>query len=195
VLKRINPVFGLLARPAGTISARMDRFSWPLAANGAAQADFSTVFNVSKIKLTSNGVLREILDIAGLGDEPLTLEQNEITCNAAKGRISCTPLKILVAESEMTMGGSVGFDGSLDYLLEVPVTSKLVGKEGYRVLKGTTLKVPIHGNSGQAIFDPDALSQAISDLLAQAAGKATGKVIEEQVDKILPGLLDGLMGH
>ena len=195
LLKRINPVLGLLARPTGVISARMDRFSWPLVADGAEQADFSTVFNVSKIKLASNGVLREILDMAGLGDEPLTLKQSEITCDAVKGRISCTPLKILVAESEMTMGGSVGFDGSLDYLLEVPVTSKLVGKEGYRVLKGTTLKVPIRGNSDQAIFDPDALSQAISDLLAQAAGKAAGKVIEEQVDKILPGLLDGLMGN
>lgn len=195
VLKRINPVLGLLARPSGTISARMDRFSWPLADRGAEQADFSTVFNVSKIKLTSDGVLREILSMAGLGDEPLTLEQSEITCNGAQALISCTPLKILVADSEMILGGSVGFDGSLDYLLEVPVTKKLVGKEGYRVLKGTTLKVPIRGSSEQAIFDPDALSLAISDLLGQAAGQAAGKVIEEQVDKILPGLLDGLMGN
>ena len=195
LLKRINPVLGLLARPTGTISARLDRFSWPLVARGAELADFRAVFNVSKITLVPEGALQEILDMAGLGDEPLTLDQSEIICNAARGRISCTPLKMLVAESEMTLGGSVGFNGSLDYLLEVPVTKKLVGREGYRILQGTTLKVPIRGDSDQTIFDSDALSIAISDLLGQAAGKAAGKVIEQQVDKILPGLLDGLLGN
>ncbi len=173
----------------------MDRFSWPLAAHGSQQADFSAVFNVSKITLVPEGALQEILNMAGLGDAPLTLDQSEITCTAAMGRIICTPLKMLVAESEMTLGGSVGFDGSLDYLLEVPVTKNLVGKEGYRILQGTTLKVPIRGNSDETVFDSDALSMAISDLLGQAAGKAAGKVIEQQVDKILPGLLDGLLGN
>ncbi len=195
VLQRINPVFGLLARPVGTISAEMNHFSWPLVAEGAADADFSTVLHVGEIELAADGVLHEILVMAGLGEEPLTLQQSEITCNGAQGRISCTPLQILAADSEMTLEGSVGFDGSLDYLLEIPVTNRLVGKEAYRVLKGTTLKVPIRGSSEQAIFDPAALSRAISDLLGQAADKAAGRVIEEQVDKILPGLLDGLMGH
>ena len=191
VFKRIHPLLGQLATPRGTISARMDRFSWPLVVGGARQAEFRTVFNLSKVKLTPDGVLRQILARAGIADQPLTLQQSEITCNGAEGRISCTPLKILVADSEMTLGGSVGFDGSLDYLLELPVTRKLVGREGYRVLEGTTLKVPIRGSSEQAIFDPDALSQAISDLLGQAAGKA----IEEQVNKLLPGLIDGIIGN
>ncbi|MBW2329100.1 MAG: hypothetical protein JRF04_05705 [Deltaproteobacteria bacterium] len=195
LLKRINPVLGLLARPTGTISTRMDRFSWPLVERGAQHADFSAVFNVSKITLVADDTLHEILNMVGLGDEPLTLDQSEITCNAAGGRIICTPLKMLVAELEMTLGGAVGFDGSLDYLLEVPETKKLVGKEGYRILQGTTLKVPIRGDRDQTIFDSNALSMAISDLLGQAAGKAAGKVIEQQVDKILPGLLDGLLGN
>ncbi len=195
ILKRINPVLGLLARPSGTISVRMDRFFWPLASDGAEQAEFRAVLNVSRVTLVPEGVLHEILTLAGLGDEPLALDQSEIICTAATGRISCTPLKILVAESEMTLAGSVGFDGNIDYLLEVPVTRKLVGREGYRILQGTTLKVPIRGNQDHAVFDADDLARAISDLLGQAAGKAAGKVIEQQVEKILPGLLDGLLGN
>jgi hypothetical protein len=194
LLKRITPVLGLLARPVGRISARMDRFSWPFVDHGADQAEFSTVFNVSDIKLTTNGVLHEILGLAGIDEEQLSLEQSEITCNGARGRISCTPLKLLVADSAIMLTGTVGFDGSLDYLLEIPVTEKLVGREGYRVLEGTTLKVPVRGSIDKAVFDPDALSGAVSDLLGQAAGRAAGKVIEEQVEKILPGLLDGLLG-
>ena len=109
--------------------------------------------------------------------------------------MSCTPLKILVADSEMTLGGSVGFDGSVDYLLEIPVTKNLVGREGYRFLQGTTIKVPIRGNGNQLDYDRTALSEALSGLMTQAAESAAGKVIQQQVDKILPGLLDGLKVH
>ena len=184
-----------MARPVGTISAEMNHFSRPLADKGGLDTEFSAVFHVGEIELAANGIMEEILTMTGLADEPLTLKQSEITCNGAQGRISCTPLKILAADSEMTLGGSVGFDGSLDYLLEIPVTSRLVGKEAYGLLKGTTVKVPIRGSSEQAIFDSGALSETLADLLSQAAGKAAGRGIEEQVDKILPGVLDGLMGH
>ncbi len=195
LLKGIHPLLGSLARPSGTISARVDRFSWPLAPQGGEQADFSILFDVGKVTLKPTGALRSILDMAGLSRKPMTLKENTLTCEGKKGRITCSPLKLLVAGSEMTLSGSAGFDGSLDYMLEIPVTKNLVGKEGYRILKGTTLKVPIIGDKDKPVYDPDALSRAVSDLLGQAAGEAANRVIEEQVDKVLPGLLDGLMGR
>jgi hypothetical protein len=195
LLKGIHPLLGSLAQPSGSISVRVDRFSWPLSPKGAEQADFSTLFDVGQVTLKPTGALRSILDMAGFSRKPLTLKENTITCEGKKGRISCSPLELLVAGSEMTLSGSAGFDGSLDYLLEIPVTKNLVGKEGYRILKGTTLKVPIIGDKDKPVYDPDALSQAVSDLLGQAAGKAANRVIEKQVDKVLPGLLDGLMGR
>lgn len=194
LFQRITPLLGLLTSPSGKISTRIDSFSWPLIENGANLAAFVTVLDLSKITLVADGVMSDILQVAGLGDEPLSLAQSEIICTGAQGKITCTPLKILVAGSAMTLSGTVGFNGSIDYLLEVPVTRKLVGAEGFRILEGTTLMVPIKGDHDRAFFDREALTGAVSDLLQQAARKAGTRFLEKQVDKIVPGLLDTIIG-
>jgi hypothetical protein len=195
LLRHIHPVLGLLARPSGSIGARVNSFSWPLVEDGSRLAEFSAVLEISRVNLVARGVLQEVLDMMKLGDEPLALRQSEISCKGARGRISCTPLEITVAGSEMTLAGSIGFDGSIDYLLKVPVTEHLVGKEGYRVLQGTTLKVPIKGNRDQAVFDRRALADAVTDLLVQAGTRGVSKALQEQAEKVLPGLIDGLLGN
>ena len=111
-----------------------------------------------------------------------------MTCRLADRRITCTPLKILVADSQMVASGSVGLDGSLDYRLEVPVTRNLVGREGYRLLAGTTLPIPLTGTIGHPRFDRQAFEKALADVAARAAGRD----LEKQLDKWLPGLLKGL---
>ncbi len=188
VLEKIHPLFGLLAGPRGTIDARMDEFYWPVVAGGAEQAKFTTVIDVSKIELESRGVLKDVLTLMKIDDQPLTLKESEITCTGKQGRISCTPLHILVADSVMTISGSVGMDQSLEYLLEVPVTEKLVGREGFRVLGGSTIKVPLHGTLKDPELNKKMISEAISDLARQAAGKA----VKKEVEKLLPNLLKGL---
>jgi len=106
----------------------------------------------------------------------------------------------------MLLSGSSGFDGSLDYVLEVPVTKNLVGKRGYELLKGATLKVPIKGTKDKPVYNPEALMQAASDLVSQAARHAANQILQEQVKKVvpkelekavpnLPGLIDGIFGR
>jgi hypothetical protein len=195
LLKRINPLFGLLARPSGTLGVTMEHFNWPLAADGAQQADFSTVLNISKVHLVPDGILQEILEIVHLGDEQLTLNQSELACKGADGRVSCTPLKILVADSEMILSGSVGFDGSIDYLLQVPVTRKLVGEQGYRVLEGATLKIPITGDLETVSYDRKHLAGMVTDLLVQAGVSEVETILQKQSEQVLPGLMDSVLGN
>ncbi len=189
VLSRLHPLFGVLARPTGTLDMDLVTFSWPLEEQGALQARFQSRFDVSRVDLDSAGVLREVLALAGLEREKLALKDSTITCTGAEGRVRCTPVHILVADSDMVISGSVGMDGTLDYLLQVPVTRNLVGREGYRVLEGTTIKVPIRGTLGQPVFNRKMVTAAVSDLVRQAAGRE----IRKQVEKALPGLLEGLI--
>lgn len=188
LLARIHPLFGILTRPSGTVDARVEELYWPVMEKGAEQARLRIVFDVSEVQLDSYGVLKQALDFMNLGDQPLTLDESEITCLGERGRISCTPVKILIADSTMTMSGSVGIDQSIDYLLEIPVTERLVGREGYRVLKGATIKVPLRGSLRDPDFNKNMISKAIADVVNQAAGKA----IEQQVEKLVPGLLEGI---
>jgi hypothetical protein len=203
LLKSIHPLLGALAKPAGTISVKAERFSMPVGGKGLAQADFSLRFDLARVVWEPANALAGILDIAGLGGKPLNLKEKTMTCEGREGRISCSPIKITIADSEMVLSGAAGFDGSLEYLLEVPVTKNLVGKKGYELLKGATLKVPIKGTKDKPVYNPDALMQAASDLLRQAAGHAAKQAVQEQVEKIvpkevlpaLPGLLDGFLGR
>ncbi len=188
ILEKIHPLFGVLASPTGTIDARVDAFYWPVAVGGSQLAKFTTVFDVGEIKLDSRGVLKDVLALMKLDDQPLTLKESEITCTGKQGRISCTPLHILVADSVMTISGSVGMDQSLEYLLEVPVTEKLIGREGFRVLNGATIRVPLRGTLNKPDLNTKLVSEAIADLARQAADKA---VIKE-VEQLLPDLLKGL---
>ncbi|WP_417911751.1 hypothetical protein [Candidatus Electronema sp. TJ] len=203
LLKTFHPLLGTLARPAGSISMRAERLSLPLGGKGMEQADFSLRFDLASVVLEPVSALSGILDMAGLGGQPLQLREKSLVCEGRKGRISCSPIKITAADSEMILSGSAGFDGSLDYVLEVPVTRNLVGKKGYELLKGSTLKVPIKGSKDKAVYSPEALLQAASDLVRQAAGQAAEEAVKEQVRKVLPkevekalpGLFDGLLGR
>ena len=188
VLAKIHPLFGILARPSGSVSGTMENFYWPLAPGAGDQARFKVVFDVGKVTLDSRGILQEVLGLLGVGDQSLTLKESEITCTGENGRIGCTPVRVLVADSQMTISGSVGLDQTLDYLLEIPVTPKLIGREGARVLAGTTIKVPIRGT----LKKPDFNRNMITDTLADLAGQAAKKAIKDQVKKLVPGLFKGL---
>ena len=194
VLKGIHPVFGSLANPVGVINVRLDRFSLPLAEKGMEKIDFKVFLDLTGVALEPKGVLSSILDVAGYVDRTLSMKDKSMTCEGVQGQVSCTPIKMSIADSEMVISGSAGMDGSLDYVVEVPVTQRLLGKKGYELLKGTTLKVPIKGTRDKPVYSRDALMQASSDLLKQAAGQATKNVLREQVDKVVPDLLDGLFG-
>ncbi|WP_417909759.1 hypothetical protein [Candidatus Electronema sp. PJ] len=206
LLKHFHPLLGALARPAGIISVRAERLSLPVGGKGLDQADFQLRFDLASVVLEPVSALAGILDMAGLAGQQLQLKEKSLTCEGKKGRVSCSPIKITIAESEMVMSGSAGFDGSLDYVLEVPVTKNLVGKKGYELLKGARLKVPIKGTKEKPVYNPEALMRAASDLVSQAAGQAAKQVLQEQVKKVvpkelekvvpnLPGLIDGLFGR
>ncbi|WP_417915890.1 hypothetical protein [Candidatus Electronema sp. JC] len=203
LLKSFHPLLGAVARPAGTISVRAERLSLPIGGKGLEQADFSLRFDLASVLLEPVSALAGILELAGLNGQPLQLAEKTLVCEGKKGRISCSPIKMTVADSKMVLSGSAGFDGSLDYVLEVPVTKNLVGKKGYELLKGATFKVPIQGTKDKPAYNPEALRKAASSLLRQAAGHAAEQAVKEQVrkalpkelDKALPGLFDGLLGR
>ncbi|CAK8714364.1 hypothetical protein KKHLCK_03425 [Candidatus Electrothrix laxa] len=194
ILKVIHPAFGSLADPVGVINVRLDHFSLPLDEKGLEKIDFKVFLDLTGVALEPKGVLSSILDMAGYMDRTLTMKNKSITCEGIQGQVSCTPIKMTIADSEMVLSGSAGMDGSLDYLIEVPVTQRLLGKKGYELLKGTTLKVPVKGTRDKPVYNRDALMQASSDLLKQAAGQATRNILREQVDKVVPDLLNGLFG-
>lgn len=171
LLSFLHPLFGALTMPTGHLNLRLDSFAWPLKGEQGKEATFATVMDLRELSLESGEVLREILTLFRLDKEKLALRESELSCTGLQGRVSCTPLKVRVGEADMSLSGSVGLDGTLDYLLEVPVTSKLAGDEGYRFLQGATIGVAVRGTVKSPVFDRGKNSAAVKDLLRQAASK------------------------
>ena len=174
LLRRMHPLFGILATPTGRIDAGVDSLTWPLRKGGEKDAGFVVIMDTNKVSFGSTGFMREILSGFGLDQEKLRLKDSKIYCTGQDGRITCSPVRILAGDSEMVLSGSVGMDQSLDYLLQVPAGEKLVRKEGDRFPEGTIIRVPIKGTVAKPAID--------------SKKQAAAKVIEKKAGDILPEL-------
>ncbi len=171
LFSKIHPLFGVFAQPSGVIDVRLDSFWWPIDAKEKNEANFVVIFDAREIQFKSQSLLKDILATFGLEKEMLRLLDNEIYCISNNGQTKCSPVRLLVGDAEITVGGVVYFDGSLDYEVEVPVTKKLVSDEGFRVLEGTTVKVTVKGTTTDPYFDKSEVTTNIQKLMKKAAEK------------------------
>jgi len=190
LLSSLHPLFGVLVNPTGRLGLGLDSFAWPIRGEQEKEATFATVLDLRELSLESGKVLREILSLFRLEKEQIGLQDGELSCTGRNGRVTCTPLRLGVGEADMAISGSVGLDGTLDYLLEVPVTSKLAGEERIRFLQGTTIRVAVGGTVKSPVFDREKTLAAVNDLLRQAASKLQEEKEKKQsgarIDKPVP---------
>jgi len=86
---------------------------------------------------------------------------------------------------EIRISGSVGLDKTLDYLISIPITQKMVGKDGYKYLKGECIPLPISGTVKKPKFDAKTFLAEV----AKTAGRAGGRKLIEEGQKLLLDLL------
>jgi hypothetical protein len=77
-----------------------------------------------------------------------------------------------VGGHQVVLTGTVGLDETLDYVAQIPVTPRLVGEDVYGYLEGTTINVPIRGTLSQPDISSRVLTDAVANLVRQAAQKA-----------------------
>jgi hypothetical protein len=79
---------------------------------------------------------------------------------------------------------SAGFDNTLDFIAQVPLTPKIVGKDASQFLQGTTIKVPSRGTVSKPKIDQAAFQETAGDLMQQ--------VLQKNVQQGVRNLLDNL---
>ncbi|PIE58548.1 MAG: hypothetical protein CSA33_02475 [Desulfobulbus propionicus] len=178
LLARIHPLLGSIVQPEGSLSARLDRLQY--SAGSPDSLAFRSTLETSDIRLPRNGLLAEILLATGLEEGELQFEESTVTCTGQNARVHCSPVRFLAADTELTVSGSVGYDGELDYTFLVPVTEKLVGEKAYDLLQGTILEVPVTGTVDEPRFDARQLQHNLGQLIEQAAEQRLRDQKEDQ---------------
>jgi len=171
LLAAIHPLFKDSIVPDGLLGLNMKHFSWPLSDKDRHRAAFAGTLKINGVRLNSTPFLARLLNMMGISERQLSLADQDIDFEAKNGRIAMSPMTLNAEGYQLKMHGSIGFDNTLDFIARIPVTQKLVGKDAYQFLQGTTIKVPIRGTTSKPRLDETAYQQAAGDLMQQALRK------------------------
>jgi hypothetical protein len=171
LLAAIHPVFKEAVVPEGLLGLNMKHFSWPLSEKHRNRATFAGTMNLNGMRLNSTPFLAELLNLMGISERQLSMVDQDIDFEAQNGRVTLSPMTLDAEGYQLKMHGSIGFDNTLDFIARIPVTKKMVGKDAYQFLQGTTIKVPIRGTASKPSIDETVFQQATGDLMQQALRK------------------------
>jgi len=171
LLAAIHPLFKDAVIPDGLLGLNMKHFNWPLSEKERNKATFAGTLQLNGIRLNSTPFMAELLNMMGISERQLSLADQEVDFEAKNGRIALSPMTLDAEGYQLKMHGSIGFDKTLDFIARLPVTKKMVGKDAYRFLQGTTIKVPIRGTASKPRIDEAAFQEATGDLMQQALHK------------------------
>ncbi len=175
LLAAIHPLFKDAVVPNGLLGLNMKHFSWPLSEKERNRATFAGTLKLNGMRLNSTPFLAGLLNMMGISERQLSLANQEIDFEAKNGRIALSPMTLDAEGYQLKMHGSIGFDKTLDFIARIPVTKRMVGKDAYRFLQGTTIKVPIRGTASKPQIDEAVFQEATGDLMQQALRKNLGK--------------------
>ena len=171
LLAAIHPLFKDAVIPDGLLGLNMKHFNWPLSEKERNKATFAGTLQLNGIRLNSTPFMAGLLNMMGISERQLSLADQDIDFEAKNGRIALSPMTLNAEGYQLKMHGSIGFDQTLDFIARLPVTKKMVGKDAYKFLQGTTIKVPIRGTTSQPRIDEAAFQEATGDLMQQALRK------------------------
>jgi hypothetical protein len=182
---RIHPVLKHCAVASGRASLRLDALEAPLDPAARDRIAVRGALDTRALVVAPAGLLSEILSVAALNPGRITLPDQSIAFTCADGRITPSPLEIHSGDYSIILRGSVGLDGTLDYVADVPATRELVGDKAWPYLRDTRLEVRISGTADRPVVD----SKAIRDAAAALARDALRNVILNEGGKLLERLL------
>jgi len=135
-------------------------------------------------------VVAEIAKLLGSHGTAITLA-NEMTVpvRVEGGRVFHENLALTVNGYVVRTTGSVGFDGTLALVADVPVPTGLLksNPQLMKALSGKVVKVPVTGTLAHPAVDVRAFQAAVANLARDAAGGAARDLLHKELDKLFPG--------
>ena len=184
LLVNLNPLFQGSKVQDGTVS--MDLKLCQLVSGRAPDEGLAvdTSITFKNLKLELGDELYDLLKMLKVKDRVYSAEQLPIHVVVRDGRINVDPIRMVIDKQPVIFSGWVAFDGSIKYLIEVPVTARLVGGTGGKIPKGMTIKIPVAGTVHKPRLDTSVLENALGGLLKNAVGEHAVEKIGTFLEKL-----------
>jgi hypothetical protein len=168
----------------GQVSLQIDAGQVPLAQPTAANIAGRLIIHNSRI--AGSPMIQELATLLRAPTQATLGAEAVVPLRFVNGRVYHRDLKLIFPELTITTQGSVGLDGSLDLLAEMPVPPKwLAGKSLGSASIKPVVRLPIRGTLSSPKIDAHALQQA----MAQVVRDTAGDVLRHELDKKLNNLL------
>jgi hypothetical protein len=198
-MKYVAPLLANATRAEGRFSVTLDGAKVPLADQTRSDAKGQLVIHSAKVG--PGPLAQQILSIAQdvksvIDGRPpgstasqdstwLIVPVQTVQFDVRDGRVGHQRLVVHAGDLQIVTSGSVGLDESLALVVEVPIRDQWVaGRKYVDALKGTVIKVPVHGTFSQPRID----NRALRDLSRQMLRGAAGRVLENELNRGLQQL-------
>ena len=184
LLARINPLFTGSVVRRGTVTVDLKRFEYvPDAAPEKQLAtEMDIVFN--QLSMEMGPALREVLSLVKVKDSRYAVERLPVHMVIKDGRVHMAPLRIVVDHQPIVVSGWVAFDGTIKYLIEVPVTERLAGRAVGKLLRDRVIKIPVAGTVEEPRLDTSALKNAMADMFKSVVSEETVEKVGDFLEKL-----------
>lgn len=193
----MHPLLRNCAAAGGKIDMTISRCSIPLDKSMRKEMSLTGRLEMHDVVLAPEGLIKQLMDVARLEVRNVSLENDSVSFTVRDGRIETSPLKLGGGSSVITISGSVGIDGRLDYSADAPVTEKMVGADIFPYLKGSFIKIPIKGSASKPEINVAEFNQNLGNLVEDAGRKLIKEKGTQEIDKFLKEkggrLLEGLL--
>jgi hypothetical protein len=185
------PVIANAAQAEGEISAVLDDNRIPLA--DLTKATLKGQLVVHKAAVGPGPVVTEIARLLGAASTTMTLaNEMAVPVRVEGGRVYHENLSVTVNGYAIKTAGSVGFDGSLALVADVPIPGTFPGFKNNPALKkaleGKVVKVPVGGTMAKPAVDPRLFQAAVATLARDAVKGAGRDLLHKELEKLFPGM-------
>ncbi|MFT7514453.1 MAG: translocation and assembly module TamB, partial [Candidatus Omnitrophota bacterium] len=190
LLGKIHPLFKGASVGNGKMDLTMDYLEVPTGDKVMDEIRFAGTIALTNVQLATSGMLDLLMSVIQAKEKEYMLKHQDITFVAEKGRITCSPLTFKAKGRDVVLHGSIGFDQTVAYLVSLPVTEDLVGKEAFKFLEGQFISVPIGGTVSKPKIDRAAFQSEVSGLVKGALKKGATDLLQKEAGKFLDGFLN-----
>jgi hypothetical protein len=187
------PAIANVARADGLVSFDLDENAVPLADPDRAAVRGKLTIHTATV--SPGPLVTEVATLLGAKQTSLTLSAEQVVpVRLEGGRVYHENLSINLGQSVVRTSGSVGLDGSLALVLDLPIPPRaleqLLPKNPVLrdALTKQRIKVPVGGTLNSPRLDPKALDAAVAAAARGVAKDAAGELLKKGQEKLLDEL-------
>ena len=148
---------------------------------------------IHKATVGVSPVVAEVAKLLGAANTTMTLAtETAVPVQVANGRVYHQNFTFKISGTTLHTSGSVGFDDTLDLVVDVPIPKDLpILKNNPLLVKavaGKVVKVPVKGTLTKPALDPKAFEQAIAALAREGAKDVGKDLLDKELNKLFPGM-------